>query len=39
MTLLLIDKSEIAIVLLFFIGATWPGQCIVGTAYTLEFFP
>ena len=37
--LLLTDESEIAIALLFLIGATWPGKCIVGMAYALEFFP
>lgn len=39
LALLLVDQSEIAIGLLFIIGATWPGRCIVGTSYALEFFP
>jgi MFS family permease len=39
LALLLVDSSEVAIGLLFAIGATWPGRCIVGTVYTLEFFP
>lgn len=38
LVLLLIDQSEVAIGLLFIIGATWPGRCIVGTAYIVEFF-
>lgn len=36
--LLFIDQSEVAIGMLFVIGATWPGRCIVGTAYLVEFF-
>lgn len=24
---------------LFFVGASWPGRCIVGMQYILEFFP
>lgn len=39
LALLLVDQSEVAIGLLFVVGATWPGRCIVGTAYVLEFFP
>ena len=37
--LLFINQSEIAIGMLFIVGATWPGKCIVGTTYAIEFFP
>lgn len=37
--LLTMNLSVVAIAMLFLIGATWPGRCIVGTAYILEFFP
>jgi len=39
LALLIVDQGEVAIALLFVVGATWPGRCIVGTAYVLEFFP
>ena len=25
--------------MLFVIGATWPGKCIIGTVYAMEFYP